>query len=113
MQVTTEIKKINLDIDEVIIDMMDVIKSAASNEWYRIWPVALHALKLRKSKFKYLSALRVNNEISNDYLLNAVEEERLVIMAEIEAEVMISKDILNEALLAAMRTLVKSIEKIL
>jgi hypothetical protein len=109
----TDVKKIKHDIDATIMEMMEAMKSASGNDWTRLRVAALHTLQSRKAQFNYLVVLRVNNEISGDYLLNMLEEEREMMLDELNAEIIISRDKLNEALRMAMKVLEKAIERVL
>jgi hypothetical protein len=102
-----------IDIEATLKEMLTVIKDTAANDWQKIRSAATEALERHKFRLELLANQRINNEIDEDFLKNRLEDEKDILMADIDAEIIIAKASLQNAINGAMKVLEKAIEKLI
>lgn len=98
------------DINEVLADMLAVIKETADDNWSEVKSTANQFLQRRKDRLALLAELRITGELSQEKFESRLEDEKLVFEAELNAIAVISKAIAQKAANAAIDILVKAVK---
>ena len=101
-----------LDINEILADMLFAIKGTVTENWEEVKSTANQFLQNKKERLELLAELRINNELTQEKFESYLEDEKLVLEAELHAIAVVSKAIAQKATNAAIEVLVKAIKTI-
>lgn len=104
----------DFDINETIADMLNAIKNASKNHWKFIQDTANTYLQNKKDRLELLSSMRIKNQISNEFFLERLKDEKSILNSELHSIAIITKamaqaaanaaiDVLQKAIIAAVR----------
>lgn len=102
-----------LDINEILADMLSAIKGTVTENWDEVKGTANQFLQNRKERLELLAKLRIDNELTQEKFESYLEDEKLVLEAELHAIAVISKAIAQKATNAAIDVLKKAIKSII
>ncbi|MEE4284719.1 MAG: hypothetical protein V2I31_01180 [Mariniphaga sp.] len=101
----------NFDINTVLADMSSAVKDTVSENWDETKSVANRFLQNRKERLALLSKLRIEGDLSEEKFKSRLEDEKLILEAELNALEVISKAIAQNAANAAINALEKAVFK--
>lgn len=102
-----------LDIDEILADMLFAMKETVSEDWTEVKGTANQFLQNKKERLELLAILRINKDLSQKKFKSYLEDEKLVLEAELHAIAIISKKVAQKATNAAISVLEKAISTII
>lgn len=97
------------DINEVLADMISAIKGNVSDNWNEVRSVSNQFLQRRKERLGLLSELRINGELTQEKFESRLNDEKLILEAELHAIAVISRAIAQKAANAAIDVLTKAV----
>ncbi|MEO7263962.1 MAG: hypothetical protein ABIW38_03570 [Ferruginibacter sp.] len=98
-----------LNIDEVLSDMLLAVKSEVKDDWVIIKGSANDFLQSRKLRLDLLASFRINNQISEEFFMARLDDEKHILESELHAIAIISKVTAQKAANAAMSVLQKTV----
>jgi hypothetical protein len=101
----------NFDINTVLADMSSAVKDTVSENWDETKSVANRFLQNRKERLALLAKLRIDGDLSEEKFKSRLEDEKLILEAELNALEVISKAIAQNAANAAINALEKAVFK--
>jgi thiaminase len=102
-----------LDIDEILADMLSAIKGTVAENWKEVQSIANQFLQNKKERLDLLAELRINGDLNQEKFESYLEDEKLVLEAELHAIAIISKAIAQKATNAAISVLEKAVKAII
>jgi thiaminase len=102
-----------LDIDEILADMLSAIKGTVAENWKEVQSIANQFLQNKKERLELLAELRINGDLNQEKFESYLEDEKLVLEAELHAIAIISKAIAQKATNAAISVLEKAVKAII
>jgi hypothetical protein len=99
------------DINETLADMLGSIKTTVKDNWNMVKDTANAFLQSKKDRLELLASLRIQNEISKEFFLKRMEDEKKILESELHAVAVITKAIAQRAANAAIDVLDKAISK--
>lgn len=101
----------NFDINTVLADMGSAVKDTVEDNWDEAKSVTIQFLQNRKERIALLAQLRISGELSKEKFKSRLEDEKLLLEAELNALQVISKAIAQNATNAAIDVLEKAVFK--
>lgn len=98
------------DIDKVLGEMASAIRGTVAEHWDEVKLVANQCLQHRKERLGMIAALRITGELSQEKFESRLEDEKLIVEAELNAIAVISKAIAQKAANAAIDVLEKAVK---
>ncbi len=98
------------DINETLAQMLGVVKTTVEDNWSEVKETANEFLQRRKVRLELLADMRILGEITQKRLESRLEDERLLLEAELHAIAVITKAIAQKAANAAFDILNKAIK---
>jgi hypothetical protein len=99
----------NFNINEVIADMANAIKTTVSEDWNSVKEDVSSFLTDRKSRLELLADMRIKNEIGQGFFEKRLKDEKDMIASELHSLTLISKVVAQNAANAAIDVLTKAI----
>jgi len=99
----------NLDMNSVLADMLLAIKGIVGGNWEKVKTTANQFLEHDKERLQQIAELRISGDLTEDKFISRLEDEKLIIEAEINALTVVSKAIAQNAVNAAMDVLLKAV----
>ena len=99
------------DINETLADMLGSIKTTVKDNWNMVKDTANAFLQSKKDRLELLASLRIQKEISKEFFLKRMEDEKKILESELHAVAVITKAIAQRAANAAIDVLDKAISK--
>ena len=99
------------DINETLADMLGSIKTTVHDNWNLVKDTANAFLQSKKDRLELLASLRLQNEISKEFFLKRLEDEKKILESELHAVAVITKAIAQRAANAAIDVLDKAVSK--
>lgn len=100
----------SFDISKVLADMLSAIKGEVADNWDEVKSVANQFLLNRKDRLGLLAQLRIDGELSQEKFESRLNDEKLIVEAELNAIAVISKAIAQNAANAAIDVLSKAVK---
>ncbi len=100
----------SFDISKVLADMLSAIKGEVADNWDEVKSVANQFLLNRKDRLGLLAQLRIDGELSQEKFESRLNDEKLIVEAELNAIAVISKVIAQNAANAAIDILSKAVK---
>ncbi len=100
----------SFDISKVLTDMLSAIKGEVVENWDEVKPVSNQFLLNRKDRLGLLAQLRIDGELSQEKFESRLNDEKLIVEAELNAIAVISKAIAQNAANAAIDVLSKAVK---
>ena len=100
----------NFDINKVLGDMLAAMKNSLSDNWDEVQGPAKQFLENKKERLKLLSELRISGDLSQEKFESRLEDEKLILEAELNALAVVSKAIAQKAVNAAMDVLSRAVK---
>jgi len=104
---------LNFDINETLTDMLGAVKTTVKDNWNEVKDPASQFLQNRKERLQLLTELRLSGDISNKKFLSRLEDEKLVLEAELNAVAVVTKAIAQRAANAAIDVLQGAVKKVI
>lgn len=101
----------NFDINNVVDEMLSVIKGTVTDNWKEVKPVAEQFFQRRKERLELLAELRITGELGQEKFESRLFDEKLIVEAELNAIAVISKAIAQKATNAAIDIFQKAVIK--
>jgi hypothetical protein len=98
------------DINEVLSQMLAAIKGEVDSNWNKVKDTANQFLQNKKDRLELLADLRIKGDISQEKFDSRLQDEKLLIEAELNAIAVISKAIAQNAANAAIDILGKAVK---
>ena len=109
----TDPQPLEFDIDEVLSNMVLAIKGVVDDNWDEVKSVTNEFLTRRKARLELLAELTLTGDLPLEKLQSRLEDEKLILEAELHAIAIISKSIAQKAANAALDVLFKAIKGII
>lgn len=90
------------DINEVLAQMLGAIKTTAKDNWSSVKDTANDFLQDRKLRLELLASLRLQNQISQDFFVMRLNDEKKILESELHSIAIITKAIAQKAANAAI-----------
>ena len=100
------------DINEVVAQMLDTIKTTTKDNWNIVKDAANTYLQDRVSRLELLASLRIQNQISQEFFLSRMADEEKILESELHSIAIITKSIAQKAANAAIDILQNAIMKV-
>jgi len=81
------------DMNETLADMLGSIKTTVKDNWNLVKDTANAFLQSKKDRLELLASLRIQNEISKEFFLKRMEDEKKILESELHAVAVITKAI--------------------
>jgi transcription termination factor Rho len=101
----------HFDIHTVLADMGSAVKETVAENWKETKSVTIQFLQNRKERIALLAQLRISGELSKEKFTSRLEDEKLLLEAELNALQVISKAIAQNAANSAINVLEKAVFK--
>ena len=98
------------DINQIYADIISAIKGEVKDDWSVVKDATYGFLQSKQGRIELLISLRVNNEISEEFFLKRLNDEKDILQSELSAVALISKVTAQNAANAALNVLEKAIE---
>ena len=95
----------SFDINEVVANMVDTIKTTVADNWPLVKETANDFLQDRKSRLELLASLRLQSQISDEFFLQRLQDEKDILTSELHSIAIITKAIAQKAANAAIDVL--------
>ncbi len=99
------------DINEVLAQMLGAIKTTTKDNWNNVKNTANSFLQDRTLRLELLASLRLQNQISQEFFLMRLEDEKKILESELHAVAIITKAIAQKAANAAIDVLQNAVMK--
>lgn len=99
----------NFDINEVIAGMSAAVKDAVSDNWMDVKSATTQFLTRKKERLALLAELRLTGDLPQDKFESRLQDEKLILEAELHAVAVITKAIAQNAANAAIDVLTKAV----
>ena len=93
------------NINEVVANMIDAIKTNVADNWPLVKETANDFLQNRTSRLELLTSMRLQNQISQDFFLQRLQDEKEMLTSELHSVAIITKAIAQKAANAAIDVL--------
>ena len=93
------------DINEILAEMLGSIKTTVADNWSVVKDTANAFLQSKKDRLELLASLRLQNEISKEFFLKRLEDEKKILESELHSVAIITKAIAQRAANAAIDVL--------
>lgn len=110
---TPDTQPLRFDIDEVLANMLGAIKGVVADNWNEVKGTANAFLQRRRERLDLLAELTLTGDLPLEKLASRLEDEKLILEAELHAIAIISKAIAQRAANAALDVLYKAIKSII
>ena len=100
----------NIDINEVLAGMLEAMKTTFNKDWKVVKQSANLFIESRKIRFERLAKRRLLNEISNDFFLDMLEDEKIILISELHAIAIVNNVLAQNAANAAVKVLEDAIK---
>lgn len=100
----------NFNMNEVLSGMLSAIQGTVTDHWDEVKSTANQFLQRKKERLKLMAELRISGELSQEKFESRLEDEKLILEAELNALAVISKAIAQKAVNAAMDILDKAVK---
>ncbi len=101
------------DINEVLAQMLGAIKTTVKDNWSNVKDTANSFLQDRKLRLELLASLRLQKQISQEFFLLRLNDEKKILESELHAVAIITKAIAQKAANAAIDILQGAVTKAL
>lgn len=101
------------DTKKILADMLGVVKQTVKKDWKDVKDVATQFLENRKERLFLLAELRLSGELTDKRFKSRLEDEKLMLEAELNAAAVISKATAQSAANAAINVLEDGVLKAL
>jgi hypothetical protein len=99
-----------LDINKIISDMLAGIKGTVADNWDEVKAVAEQFMKNRRDSLLLIAELFISGEITEEKFKSRLEDEKLVLEAQLNAMAVITKAIAQRAANAAIDILEQAVK---
>jgi hypothetical protein len=99
----------SFNINEVSSGMLSEIKGAVAEDWPQVKATAERFLQNKKDRLALLAELRIKGELSQAKFESRLQDEKLILEAELNALAVLSKAIAQNAANAALEILGKAV----
>lgn len=100
----------NFDINNVVSDMLSVIKGTVADNWKKVKPIAEQFLQREKERLGLLAALKISGDLNEEGFESRLNDSKLIVEAELNAISVISKAIAQNAANAAIEVFEKAVK---
>jgi hypothetical protein len=101
------------DINEVLAQMLGAIKTTAKDNWTNVKDTANGFLQDRKLRLELLASLRLQKQISQEFFVKRLADEKKILESELHSVAIITKAIAQKAANAAIDVLQGAVMKAL
>lgn len=100
----------DFNINEVLADMLSAIKGTVTDNWDEVKSTANQIFERKKERLQLLAELRLNGELSQEKFESRLQDEKLIVEAELHAVAVVSKAIAQKAANKALDVLNKAVK---
>ena len=102
-----------IDINELLANMLKAVKGSLADDW-TVAQSAIHTfIENRKSRLELLIQLRVDNEVSHEFFMKLIGNEKDIFESELHAIAIITKAAAQRAANAAIDVLTEAVTKLI
>lgn len=87
----------SFDIDNVLSDILSAMKGAVGNNWEGVKSTADQFFQRDKERLQLIANLRITGELNDEKFQSRLDDEKLVLEAELNALAVVSKAIAQNA----------------
>jgi len=99
------------NIDETLKEMLAVMRAVAKEHWKDMESVSTNFFNRKKERLEMLAKMRISGEITQARFESRLEDEKLILEAELNAIAVLSKAITQKAINGAIDVLEKAVTK--
>lgn len=103
----------NFNIEQTLKEMLTVMSGVAKEHWKDVEAVSVNFFNRKKDRLEMLAKMRISGEITQARFESRLEDEKLILEAELNAIAVMSKAITQKAVNGAIDVLQKTVEKII
>ena len=97
------------DINKVLTDMLSVIKETVNGNWDAVKSTANEFIENDKERLQLLAELRISGDLPDEWFQSRMEDEKIILEAELNALEVVSKAKAMQAVNAAFDVLLNGI----
>ena len=99
-----------LDINKIIDDMLAGVKGTVADNWNEVKAVTEQFMERRKERLFLLAELRISGDLTEERFKSRLEDEKLVLEAELNAMAVITKAVAQRAANVAIDILEQAVK---
>jgi len=99
------------NIEETLNEMLSVMRGVAKEHWKDMESVTMNFFNRKKERLEMLAKMRISGEITQARFESRLEDEKLILEAELNAIAVLSKAITQKAINGAIDVLEKAVTK--
>lgn len=100
----------SFDVENALKDMLSAIQGELSSDWPKVQSTVNQFIKNRKKRLTKLLHYRVTNQITEKEFNSRIEDEKLLLEAQLEAMKVVSKAVIQKAANAAIDAIEKAVK---
>src|ERR1035437_5978446 len=97
------------DINLVLADMLSAIKETVNGNWDNVKSTANEFIENDKERLQLLAELRISGDLPDEWFQSRMEDEKIILEAELNALEVLSSSKANQAVNAAFDVLINGI----
>jgi uncharacterized protein YdaU (DUF1376 family) len=101
----------NFNIEETLNEMLSVMRGVAKEHWKDMESISMNFFNRKKERLEMLAKMRISGEITQARFESRLEDEKLILEAELNALATLSKAITQKAINGAIDVLEKAVAK--
>ena len=94
-----------LEINEILANMLNAMKISAKDDWSIVKKSANTFIQSKKDRLELLAILRISGEISEDFFVKRLEDEKEILASELHSIAIVNKILAQNAANAAFKVL--------
>lgn len=94
-----------LEINEILANMLNAMKISVKDDWSIVKKSANTFIQSKKDRLELLAILRISGEISEDFFVKRLEDEKEILASELHSIAIVNKILAQNAANAAFKVL--------
>lgn len=94
-----------IEINEILANMLNAMKISAKDDWSIVKKSANTFIQSKKDRLELLAILRISGEISEDFFVKRLEDEKEILASELHSIAIVNKILAQNAANAAFKVL--------
>jgi hypothetical protein len=94
-----------LEINEILANMLNAMKISTKDDWSIVKKSANTFIQSKKDRLELLAILRISGEISEDFFVKRLEDEKEILASELHSIAIVNKILAQNAANAAFKVL--------
>jgi len=94
-----------IEINEILANMLNAMKISVKDDWSIVKKSANTFIQSKKDRLELLAILRISGEISEDFFVKRLEDEKEILASELHSIAIVNKILAQNAANAAFKVL--------